>query len=55
MKEPYDPTKAPLGPMGSRSNRRGLMIQHNRKVLAKRMKAMKLTPAKLEKPKMDET
>lgn len=41
MKEPYDPTKAPLGPMGSRSNRRGIMINHNKKVLARRLRLQK--------------
>jgi hypothetical protein len=43
MKEPYDPTKAPLGPMGSRSNRRALIIQHNKKVLARRLRKLKET------------
>jgi hypothetical protein len=40
MKEPYDPKKAPMGPTGGKSNRRAKIIAHNKKVLARRMKAM---------------
>jgi hypothetical protein len=42
MRDAYDPTKAPMGPPGGKSNRRALMIRHNKKVLARGMKAMKL-------------
>ena len=45
MKEPYDPTKAPMGPMGGRRNRRALIIRHNKKVLARRMKMQKKAEA----------
>jgi hypothetical protein len=41
MKDPYDPTKAPIGPLGGRSTYRGRMIAHNKKVLARRMQRRK--------------
>jgi hypothetical protein len=42
MKDPYDPTQAPIGPVGGKSNRRAMMIRHNKKVLARGMRAMRL-------------
>jgi hypothetical protein len=41
MKECYDPTKAPLGPMGGNKSRKGVMIAHNRKVWARRLRKAK--------------
>jgi hypothetical protein len=43
MKEPYDPKKAPLGPIGGRQTYRSKIIAHNRKVLARRLEKSKRT------------
>jgi hypothetical protein len=42
MNKPYDPTQAPMGPLGRKSNRRAMMIRHNKMVLARRLKAMRV-------------
>jgi hypothetical protein len=42
MNKPYDPTQAPMGPLDGKSNRRAMMIRHNKMALARRLMAMRV-------------